>query len=850
MITDIQITNFGAGELSERLFGRTDEAKYYDGCAAMRNMVPMPQGGSTRRPGSMFVAPNQDQANPCQLLPFQFSTVQAYVLELFGGGAHVYRNDGQVQSGGSPVTITLPYAAGDLAALGYTQSDDILFLTHWTYSPRQISRTSDTAWSTGILVFLDGPYFDVNATPTTMTPSGSSGSITVTASGTTGINGGAGFQAGDVGRFLRMRQSGLWAWMIITAVTDSTHVVATVQPAVNNGAWEALDGAAWKPNYTYPTFVIITNGGAAYQATTGGTTSSSNPPTGTSTTGINDGTAIWKYVTNNIFATTQWALGKWSGVNPGHCMFWQNRFCLGGTPTQPSALECSVTGDFFNFAPTQSDGSVTAVNALSWVIEDDQVNAIRWLSPAGSAQAMQLGIGTSGGEQILQGASTGAALSPTSVQAYRETGLGSAPNVRPTRVGKSILFFNRPGRKLHEWTFQWQVNGYVGPDLAVLAEHITRGADDTGVTQVAYQQSPHGILWAIRGDGGLIGLTYLREQEVVAWHQHQLGGNYYGGPPRVESIACIPSPDQSYDELWLSVLRTINGTPVRFIEVMQRFFEGKPLENAWFPDAALAITLPAPAATITPTGFVNIASKLNTPAFGGSGTLATSADTFSPTGSVNQLVRMTGGVLLITAYTDARHVTATAILPMRHLAPVASGSWTMSPKQMTVSGLGHLTGEQVAVMGDGFDFGLLPVTAGAVTLSAPGASLVLAGLPVIPLLLTMPFEPQRAAAASSQGRLKRVDTLWARFFETVGGTYGVRQVDPMTFVVIDKTEDVLTRTGANLMDQPVPLLSGLRELKMPGGYDREAQILFTTSPVLPLTLLGIHARGDVVGMAS
>ena len=848
MIEDIQITNFGNGEVSPRLLGRTDIAKYYDSCQIVRNMVPMPQGGMTRRPGTMFVAQAADQANPAHLIPFQFSTQQAYTLEFFGGGARIYANDGQIILAGAPVTIALPYAASDLAALVYCQSDDELFLTHWNYVPMTLNRSSNTNWTAAAITFLDGPYYNVNATTTTLTPSAATGTITVTASSTTGINGGAGFQAGDVGRFLRIKQSGLWAWMIITAVTSPLIVTAAVQPAVSNGAWGALDGAPYQAQYAYPTYVIVNSSGNLYQATTGGVTGATSPPTGTSTTGINDGTVIWKYITNNISATTEWQMGKWpAGTNPGTCMFWQTRFCLGGTSAQPNAIECSVTGDFFNFAPTQADGTVTDVNSLSWVIDDDQVNAIRWLSPAGSAQAMQLGIGTVGGEQILQGASTATALTPTSVQVYRETSLGSAPNVRPTRIGKSILFFNRPGRKLHEWTFQWQVNGYTGPDLAVLAEHITRGTDGSGVVQVAYQQSPHGILWAIRGDGALIGLTYLRDQDVVAWHEHQLGGNYYGGPPKVESISCIPSPDGSYDELWLAVLRTIGGVPFRSIEVMTRFREGALLEQMWFVDAGLATVLTAPGTALTPSGFLNTAGILNPPAFTGTGVLTAAAPVFSAA-SVKQIVRLNAGVLVVTGFLNAEQVNATVILPMTNLAPAAPGAWSMTPRSTRLSGLGYLNGETVAVLGDGFDFGTFTVSNGAITLPGQGASFAVAGLPVTPVLLTMPFEPQRAATASSQGRIKRIDAIFARFFETVGGTYGVRQIDPMTFRVTDKTTDVLTRTGANLMDQPIPLLTGIRELKMPGGYDREQQFLFTTSAVLPLTLLGIHAKGNVSGV--
>ena len=167
------------------------------------------------------------------------------------------------------------------------------------------------------------------------------------------------------------------------------------------------------------------------------------------------------------------------------------------------------------------------------------------------------------------------------------------------------------------------------------------------------------------------------------------------------------------------------------------------------------------------------------------------------------------------------------------------------PLSTTFSGLDHLTGETVEVLGDGCDMGTPAVAAGAIALPGTGASYAVAGLGSPPLLVTMPFEPSQAANQSAQGRVKRIDTLYVRFLETVGGTYGVRQRDPMTFIETDKTEDIVSRSAADPMGQPVPLLTGIRRLKMPGGYDQEGRVLFTQKGRLPLTLLSIGARADV-----
>jgi hypothetical protein len=100
-------------------------------------------------------------------------------------------------------------------------------------------------------------------------------------------------------------------------------------------------------------------------------------------------------------------------------------------------------------------------------------------------------------------------------------------------------------------------------------------------------------------NGSLIGMTYLPEQEVLAWHRHQLGGDYYGGPPIVEGIACMPGTGGTFDELWMVVKRTINGSVTRYIEVMEKYFDDQLQEQAVFMDSSLSSAVVQPAATLT-----------------------------------------------------------------------------------------------------------------------------------------------------------------------------------------------------------------------------------------------------------
>ncbi len=848
MIQDVDLTNFNAGEWSPRLKGRFDLAKYFNACSAVRNMVLMPQGGATARPGTMFVTKTSNQSTGEVLIPFIFSENQSYMLGFGDNYVSFYYDDATVLSGAVPYQIASPYARSDANALGFVQSFDTMFLFHRSHPPQSLTRTGAAAFNMAPMTFLDGPYEDTNGTQTFVTVSGRTGSITCTFTSTNGINAGAGFSAADIGRMLRIKLYSLWGWLLITAVNSTTQVVAAIQPQVSNGAWGALDGAPWAPNIDYPVGAVVSNGGNNYYAATAGLSAASGGPSGTSS-GIVDGTVTWNYRNNVPGSTLTWALGRWSNGNgyPGRVMFWQNRLVMLGTNNEPNLVIGSVTGDFTNLAPTQADGTVTDSNSFVWLLSDDQENDILWVSPAGSAQAMQLGIGTAGGEDILQASATSQALTPTNVQHYRETYYGSAVNVRPARIGKSVLFANRTGRKVHEWTFTWQVNGYLGPDLAVLAEHITRPVpsppDALGIVQMAYQQSPHSVLWAIRSDGALIAMTYLRDQDIVGWHQHPLGGQYYGGPPIVESLAVKPSSAGGYDELWLEVLRTIGGIPTRTIEVMTAYFEGVSPDQAWFVDCGLQSPLTYPAATVTPAGLTTITAPDRPPAFSGTGTIGASAPIFASS-QVGGIIRLNGGKVKITGYLTTVNVTVQALEPLTSQAPAAANTWSLGLPAGTVSGLNHLNGETVAILGDGQVNTQQVVVGGMVALQSP-ATLITAGLPYTPLLLTMPFQPQRAAAASAHGKLKRVIDLYLRVHETVGGTFGVRQIDPMTFTETVQTEQIQQRRPADNMNQGLPLFSGVRKLPALGGFDREGTTMIMQTDPLPLTVLALTAKADV-----
>lgn len=213
---------FNRGELSPRIIGRLDLTPYYNALKYSENFVPFPQGAITKRNGTYYVADVKDSSKLTILYPFKFSTVQNYILEIGDLYMRFYRNRGQVETSPSvPYELTTPWPQSILRELKFVQSFDRLYVFHKDYQPRVITRTADISWTINTLTFKDGPYLPINSTATTITPSVTTGSGTLTAS--TSI-----FVAGDVGRQVRIKNGATYGWCTITGFTSGTVVNMTV----------------------------------------------------------------------------------------------------------------------------------------------------------------------------------------------------------------------------------------------------------------------------------------------------------------------------------------------------------------------------------------------------------------------------------------------------------------------------------------------------------------------------------------------------------------------------------------------------------------------------------------------
>lgn len=283
------------------------------------------------------------------------------------------------------------------------------------------------------------------------------------------------------------------------------------------------------------------------------------------------GSAAWNLATATITGSPSPAL---SGANnrPSVVTFFEQRLVFANTNNNPQTLWFSKNGDYLNFTIGTADD-----DSLVYTIASNQVNAIRYLSAT-----RVLTVGTSGGEYVVTATNDGP-ITPTTTLIRKYSNYGTS-DTEPVQVADVTLFLQRGNRKIREFKYVGDVNAnaYQAPDISILAEHITLG----GITQFAYQQEPDSVIWMARNDGALIGMTYRREEEVVAFHKHIIGGTFGSGNAVVESVATLPT-DTGEDELYMIVKRTINGVTKRYVELMKPFDFGSVTTGAFFVDSGL-----------------------------------------------------------------------------------------------------------------------------------------------------------------------------------------------------------------------------------------------------------------------
>jgi hypothetical protein len=455
--------------------------------------------------------------------------------------------------------------------------------------------------------------------------------------------------------------------------------------------------------------------------------------------------------------------------NPGAVTFFNQRLFWGGSNTDPQKIWGSAVGDFENM----HQGSAGADDSLEFTLVANQVNAIQWL-----AESTDMLCGTLGGEFTITGGQDDN-ITPTNIKAVRQAGFGSN-KVAPLNVGNLLLFNQRAGRKVRELVFSFDVDGYLAPDITLLAEHVS----ESGVVDMAYQQEEDTIVWACTSDGVLIGCTYLRDQNVVAWHRHPVGGDL----PVVESVAVIPSSDGLRDELWISVKKRVNGVTKRFIEWLDPYV---------FADSCLALDNPVTITGATQANPVVVTASSHGFANGDLVDIKEVKGMTELNGNRYKVANQATNTFELTNQTTAANINGTAFSKYDSAGEVRKGV-------TTITGLEHLEGESVKIVGNGAVFPDKTVTAGAVTVSS-AVSEAYVGQGFSGLI--KPSRPEFGTpTGTSQGRKKRANQVLVRLVNTTG--------------IKINGDQVPFRKSSDLMGSPPAAFTGDKKV-MNLGYDRD-----------------------------
>jgi hypothetical protein len=585
-----QLTNFTGGELSPRLDGRNDLTKYASGCKTLENFVVYPHGAAARRPGTTFVAEVANSANKTRLIPFEFSTTQTYMLEFSNLKMRVYKDRGSVLEGDKTISAITKANPAVVTATGhgYSNGDEVVIsgVVGMTEVNGKRFLVANKATNTFELTDKDGTNIN-SSTFTTYTSGGVANKVfEITTPYTTA-------QLFD----LKFAQSA-----DVMYITHPEHEVEKLSRTAHT-AWTLTDVDFTNGPYMDANITTTTLNPSAHTVGTGVTVVAS------AVTGINSGSGFLSTDVGRLLqfgtgygeitavadtlnititiiedlgsatASANWSLGSFSDTtgHPSCVTFFEQRLVFAGTTSQPQTIFFSKSGDYENM-DANIGGTVADDDAIIYTIASNQVNAIRFMTATRT-----LIIGTAGGEFTVSGGGTDNAITPTNILIKKQSNHGAA-NVDAIAVGNATLFLQRAKRKIRELAYNFDVDGYIAPDMTILAEHISEG----GLTQMAYQQEPNQIIYAVRGDGELIGLTYQREQQVTAWHRHIFGGVFGAGNAVCESVAVIPTDDTEY-EVYVIIKRTINGATRRFVEYINNFdFTETDNTTFNFLDSALA----------------------------------------------------------------------------------------------------------------------------------------------------------------------------------------------------------------------------------------------------------------------
>ncbi len=807
MTTNVIQSNFAAGELSPKVWGRYDLKIYKNGLEIMENFIAEIQGAARFRTGTKYIHHtrlNQEAV----LVPFQFNDEQAYLLEFTDQMIRFYRNasiileDATTITGASkadPCVITdvaHGYVAGDEVFInsvgGMTELNGKSYLVKSALTVDTFDITDVDAAdidSTGFTTYTSGGVAEKIYELVSPYHEGEDLYIMKYAQNAD-VMYIADSEGNDIRKLTRTNHN---AWTLstfsrtadpfpardITGATAANPVVVTaVAHGFENGDILSIHDVVGMTELNHNRYSIANKAADTFELK--------------DLTGVDvDGTGYTAYSSGGV-----------AGDFPTSVTFFEGRLIYGGTASRPETFWISRSPDpttgftRYDDFTTGADDDHAAVFTLS-PSASGKVDHIEWL--AGHSDF--LAVGTFGGIRKVTGGGVNQAITPNSVNIKPITESGVA-DITPIPHGTITLYVQRGSLTLRSLEYDVLAENFIAVDRNLVADHIFESS--AHVKQIAFEEGSPDILWAVRSDGVLAGVSFKAKEDVSGWHRHILGGSHTDDDgvittPKVLSVGIMPQPN-SFDQVWVVAERKIglaaSGLVRRYVEYFsdtaripdpEKFYTGAANEDAdtlafnaamyeaakdfVHLDGSVAYDGSATGTTMTPG------------AASGDGITFTAGAAVFSSGDVGRQIWKKAiegvgtGRAVIDAYVSTTVVTCTIVEDFDDVDPIPAGEWFITAG--VVSGLDHLEGATVAGFSDGEDLGDFVVTDGAITSGAQSSTLHV-GLRYTGLLKTLNIEVGGEQGAA-QSRQRNVEKCAIRFLGTLKvkvGThrYGLEEV--------------------------------------------------------------------------
>lgn len=546
--------------------------------------------------------------------------------------------------------------------------------------------------------------------------------------------------------------------------------------------------------------------------------------------------------------TTDWRLAAWNSTHgyPKKVFNKDQRLHFANNDAEPDTIWVTELGNFESHAfhtPSR------ATDALSFFPATQKINGIRWM-----AEYNGLKIGTADGFWNVF-ATSGGAITPTDVNVKIDNRFGSL-DLPPIVAGNSILMTPRGFTAVTELTSSFETSGFVSRDITILASNLF---ENRRIIKWDYAQSPDSVIWCVLDDHSLLGITYIKEYDLWAWHRHetpstivdgQEASNALGNQGFMDVIVIPNSSDDNIDDVYFLVNRTrfVTGSAAQskssiYIETLNKRItsqtaayglsaSGTPYDYR-FLDSALTLDEPTSIEGATQANPVVVTDTAHGFSDGDLIRIQNVVGMVELNNNVYKVANKTADTYELND-TDDNDIDGTGFSLYR--------SGGESRKMVTtISNLDHLEGLSVMALADGAVLGPYTVSSGSITL-IQAASFVHAGLSYTSEVETLDLEVV-ADTGSTQGRLKSLNKVNIIFKDT-RGVDGIKMAassndtsgpDSDGFWSIKFEDEAFG-------EDPPPLFTGEKELDGPTGKpDKQERLIIRQTDPLPIHIKRIIA---------